>query len=224
VRLIDCYVEFLIGMQRRFAAGADMQGIMYDTLRAEVVSKLKACERQAQQLDLPAQTLEAARFAVIAYLDELILVSPWTDKPRWQQLTLQREMFHTTNAGAEFYTRLGTLGEDDAAHAAREVFYLCLALGFRGKYFGDARFSEFTEVKRANLRMLLPDSQGLDLKAVTLFPEAYGPANTAHKGLSGRWNILPWVFGAPVAALVILFIVYHDSIAAALSGIQALVK
>ncbi|MGH8372882.1 MAG: DotU family type IV/VI secretion system protein [Gammaproteobacteria bacterium] len=224
MRLIDCYVEFLIGMQRRFAAGADLQGIAYDALRTEVVSKLKTCERQAQQLELPAPTLEAARFAVAAYLDELILVSQWTDKPRWQQLTLQRELFHTTNAGAEFYARLSALGEDDDARAAREVFYLCLALGFRGKYFGDARFSEFTEVKRANLRLLLPDSQGLDLKAVTLFPDAYGPANTAHKGLSGRWNILPLVFGGPVVALVILFILYHDHIAAALNGIQALLR
>lgn len=224
MRLIDCYVEFLIGMQRRFAAGADPQALAYDSLRAEVVSKLKACERQARELELPEAMLEASRFAVVAYLDELILVSQWTDKPRWQMLTLQRELFHTTNAGAEFYARLGALGDDDAARAAREVFYLCLALGFRGKYFGDARFHEFTEVKRANLRLLLPDSQGLDLKAVTLFPEAYGPANAAHKGLSGRWNILPWVFGAPLAALVILFIVYHHYIASALSGIQALLK
>lgn len=224
MRLIDCYVEFLIGMQRRFAAGADTQAIACDALRAELVGKLKACERQAQQLDLPAATLDAARFAVVAYLDELILVSQWAEKPRWQQLTLQRELFHTTNAGAEFYTRLGALGDDDPARAAREVYYLCLALGFRGKYFGDARFSEFTEVKRANLRLLLPDSQGLDLKAVTLFPEAYGAAKAGHKALSGRWNILPWVFGGPVAALLILFIVYHYYIAAALSGIQALLR
>ena len=224
MRLIDCYVEFLIGMQRHFAAGVDLQGIAYDTLRAETVSKLHACERQAQQLQLPAETLEVARFAVVAYLDELILVSQWTDKPHWQQLTLQRELFHTTNAGAEFYTRLSALGEDADGHAAREVFYLCLALGFRGKYFGAARFSEFTEVKRANLRLLLPDSQGLDLKTVTVFPEAYGPANTGHKGLSGRCNTLPWVFGGTIAALVILFIIYHDHIAAALSDIQALLK
>lgn len=224
MRLIDCYVEFLIGMQRRFAAGADTQAIACDALRTELVSKLKACERQAQQLDLPAAALDAARFAVVAYLDELILVSQWAEKPRWQQLTLQRELFHTTNAGAEFYAKLGTLGDDDSARAAREVYYLCLALGFRGKYFGDARFSEFTEVKRANLRLLLPDSQGLDLKAVTLFPEAYASAKAGHKALSGRWNILPWVFGGPVAALLILFIVYHHYIAAALSGIQALLQ
>ncbi|HET7649521.1 MAG TPA: DotU family type IV/VI secretion system protein [Gammaproteobacteria bacterium] len=224
MRLIDCYVEFLIGMQRRFHAGADLQGTACDTLRTEVLGKLKACDRQAQQFALPAATLDAARFAVVAYLDELILTSSWPDKPHWQQLTLQRELFHTTNAGAEFYTRLSALGDDDAARAAREVFYLCLALGFRGKFFGEARFSEFAEVKRATLRLLLPDSQGLDLKSVTLFPEAYGPAHRGHKPLAGRWDILPWVFGAPVAALVILYLIYHHYIATALSGIQALLR
>ena len=223
MRLIDCYVEFLIGMQRRFAAGSAVQANDVESLRAEVGGKLKECERQAQQLQLPAETLEVSRFAVVAYLDELILVSQWQHKAEWQQSILQRELFHTTNAGAEFYTRLSALGDDDDAHAAREVFYLCLALGFRGKYFGDARFSEFTEVKRANLRLLLPDSQGLDLKAVTLFPEAYGPASKGHKPLNGRWNIMPWVLGGPVAALVVLFSVYHHYIATALSGLQALI-
>ncbi|HET7921782.1 MAG TPA: DotU family type IV/VI secretion system protein [Gammaproteobacteria bacterium] len=224
MRLIDCYVEFLIGMQRRFARGAEQQGVACDTLRAEVSAQLKGCERRARELGLSEPALEAARFAVAAYLDELVLTSSWPDKPHWQAMTLQRELFHTSNAGAEFYVRLGALGEDETARAAREVFYLCLALGFRGKYFGDARFHELTEVKRASLRLLLPDSQGLDLKAVTLFPEAYGPANAGRRGLSGRWNILPWVFGAPVAALVILFIVYHHYIAAALGGIQALLQ
>jgi len=225
VRLIDCYVEFLIGMQRRFAGdGGTAQPVDFQALRAEVTDKLKECERRAQPLQLPATTLEAARFAVVAYLDELILVSQWQHKSMWQQSTLQREQFHTTNAGAEFYTRLSALGDDDDARAAREVYYLCLALGFRGKYFGEARFGEFTEVKRANLRLLLPDSQGLDLKAITLFPEAYGPASKGHKPLSGRWNIMPWVLGGPVAAMVVLFLVYHHLIAAALSGIQALVN
>jgi hypothetical protein len=98
-----------------------------------------------------------------------------------------------------------------------------MALGFRGRYFGDQRFAEFTQVKLANLKLLLPDGN-LDLQAVTLFPEAYAQAHAGKSGLAGRWNVLPWVFAAPVAALILLLLIYHHYIAATLSGIQALVR
>lgn len=224
MRLIDCYAEFLIRLHGRFAEGSDLAGLVYDTQRAEIASKLKACDRRAQELEMPERARDAARFAAAAYVDELVLCSSWAERPRWQQMPLQREYYRTTNAGAEFYTRLESLGEDEWGRAARELYYFCLALGFRGRYFGDRRFAEFTEVKRANLRMLLPDSHGLDLQAVTLFPEAYARARAGRNGLAGRWNVLPWVFAGPVAILLLMLLIYHHYIAATLTGIQALVR
>lgn len=224
MRLIDCYAEFLIKLRGRFTPGGDMAGLAYDTQRAEIAAKLKACDRRAQEADLPSAARDAASFAAMAYVDELVLCSDWAEKPRWQAMPLQREFYRTTNAGAEFYQRLEKLGEDDTGRAARELYYLCMALGFRGKYFSDKRFAEFTEVKRANLRLLLPDSDGLDLQAVTLFPEAYSNARAGGSGLSGRWNVLPWVFAGPVLLLLIVLLVYHHYIAATLTGIQALLR
>jgi len=223
MRLIDCYAESLIRLHSRFAGNGDLTGLAYETQRAEIASKLQACDRQAQEQQIPERTRDAARFAAAAYVDELVLCSAWAEKPRWQQMPLQREYYRTTNAGAEFYTRLESLGEDEWGRAARELYYLCLALGFRGRYFGDRRFAEFTEVKRANLKLLLPDSHGLDLQAVTLFPEAYAHARVGRGGFAHRWNVLPWVFAAPVGILLLLLLIYHHYIAATLAGIQALV-
>jgi hypothetical protein len=59
---------------------------------------------------------------------------------------------------------------------------------------------------------------------VTLFPEAYTNGNRGRPGLGGRWNVLPWVFAAPVAALILLLLIYHQLIAETLSGIQAFVR
>lgn len=222
MRLIDCYAEFLIRLHGRFTPGGDTAGLAFETQRAEISSKLKACDRLAQELQIPDQARDAASFAAMAYVDELVLCSTWVEKTRWQVMPLQREHYRTTNAGAEFYTRLEELGEEEWASSVRELYYFCLALGFRGKYFSDRRFAEFTEVKRANLRLLLPDSDGLDLQAVTLFPEAYAHARAARAGLRGRWNVLPWVFGAPIVGLLLILIIYHYYIAATLTGIQAL--
>lgn len=224
MRLIDCYAEFLIRLHGRFVPGGDTAGLAYETQRAEIGAKLKACDRRAQELEMPEHARDAASFAAMAYVDELVLCSTWAERPRWQAMPLQREHYRTTNAGAEFYARLEKLGEDEWGRAARELYYLCLALGFRGKYFSDRRFAEFTEVKRANLRLLLPDSDGLDLQAVTLFPEAYGSGRSGRSGLRGRWNVLPWVFGAPLVGLLMLFLIYHHYIAATLTGIQALLR
>lgn len=224
MRLIDCYAEYLIRLHGRFAEGGDLSGLVYDTQRAEITAKLKSCDRSAQEAGVPERARDAARFAAVAYVDELVLCSAWAEKPRWQQMPLQREFYRTTNAGAEFYTRLESLGEDEWGRAVRELCYFCLALGFRGRYFGDRRFAEFTEVKRANLKLLLPDSHGLDLHAVTLFPEAYAHTRTGRAGLAGRWNVLPWVFAGPVVLLLAMLLVYHHYIAVTLSGIQALVR
>src|SRR5579863_9496612 len=223
MRLIDCYAEFLIRLHGRFAEGGDLSGLAYDSFRAEMGAKLKACDRSAQETGVPEQARDAARFAATAYVDELVLTSAWAEKPRWQQMPLQREHYRTTNAGAEFYVRLEALGEGEWGRAARELYYFCMALGFRGRYFGDQRFAEFTAVKRANLKLLLPDGN-LDLQAVTLFPEAYAQARAGKMGLAGRWNVLPWVFAGPVLILLVLLLLYHHYIAATLSGIQALVK
>lgn len=223
MRLIDCYAEFLIRLHGRFAGSADLSGLVYDTFRVEMGAKLKACDRAAQEAGVPEQARDAARFAATAYVDELVLTSAWAERPRWQQMPLQRELYRTTNAGAEFYVKLEALGESEGGRAARELYYFCMALGFRGRYFGDQRFAEFTQVKLANLKLLLPDGN-LDLQAVTLFPEAYAQAHAGKGGLAGRWNVLPWVFAAPVAALILLLLIYHHYIAATLSGIQELVR
>lgn len=224
MRLIDCYAEFLIRLRGRYTPGADVAGLAYETQRAEIGSKLRDCDRRAQELQVPDAVREAANFGVMAYVDELVLCSAWAEKPRWQQMPLQREHYRTTNAGAEFYTRLEKFGKDEWGRALRELYYFCMALGFRGKYFSDRRFAEFTAVKHANLRLLLPDSEGLDLQAVTLFPEAYGNVRAGRAALRGRWNVLPWVFAGPVLALLVMLLVYHHYIAATLSGIQALVR
>lgn len=223
MRLIDCYAEFLIRLHGRFVTDGDLAGLVYDTQRAEIAAKLKACDRSAQEAGVPEQARDAARFAAVAYVDELVLCSAWAEKARWQQMPLQREYYRTTNAGAEFYLKLEALGEGEWGRAARELYYFCMALGFRGRYFGDRRFAEFTAVKHANLKLLLPDGN-LDLQAVTLFPEAYARARAGRSGFPGRWNVLPWVFAGPVLILLAMLLVYHYYIAATLSGIQALVR
>lgn len=72
-------------------------------------------------------------FALSATIDDLMLNSDPKKRDRWIQNTLQGELFSTQNAGEEFYERMKTsLIKKDKRII--EVYYLCLNLGFYGKY------------------------------------------------------------------------------------------
>ena len=73
-----------------------------------------------------------ARFAVCAWIDEVILHMPWIHRDLWQRNLLQNKYYGTVNAGSEFYDRLNILSHQNVI--VREVYFLCLALGFKGKY------------------------------------------------------------------------------------------
>jgi type VI secretion system protein ImpK len=75
---------------------------------------------------------EEARFALVAFADEMILRSNWSRHADWLANPLQLELFHTNRGGDEFFERLARLRAEHTD--AREVFFLCLAFGFEGQY------------------------------------------------------------------------------------------
>lgn len=106
-----------------------------DTLRRRIKSMLDRAEREALQVGVPSQDVRTASFAVVAFLDETILSSDWSQKDGWLAKPLQMELFDRYDAGEEFFTRLEELLEEPGANAEiLEVYFLCMALGFKGKY------------------------------------------------------------------------------------------
>ncbi len=77
-----------------------------------------------------------AGFAVVAWVDETILKArtdddcPWDAAEQWSHFSLQHELYDIANAGEEFFPRLKQLQPEQ--NEIREVYYLCLALGYGG--------------------------------------------------------------------------------------------
>lgn len=99
--------------------------------------------------------IEEARFALIAWADEVALAARWSGRDEWQRL--QQQAYNTTNAGVEFYEHLARLRPEQGA--AREIYFLALALGFQGRYAGvegerQAVVSHQYSMLRANSRVL----------------------------------------------------------------------
>ena len=75
---------------------------------------------------------EQARFALVAWADEMVLRTDWPGREQWIQDPLQLQLFHTNRGGDEFFERLARLRAEETD--AREVFFLCLVFGFEGEY------------------------------------------------------------------------------------------
>jgi type VI secretion system protein ImpK len=93
-------------------------------------------ERNAKRLDASAEDIYACKYALSATVDEFILASPeFSVRAAWERRPLQLALFGEQLAGENFFAMLETLRAQGAPRVqALEVFYMCLLIGFQGKY------------------------------------------------------------------------------------------
>ncbi|MGS1009209.1 DotU family type IV/VI secretion system protein [Achromobacter anxifer] len=102
---------------------------------ARVQQFLADFERSAKKMDIPAEDVYATKYAFCAAVDETVLNSGFSIRDAWMLQPLQLTLFGEQLAGENFYTRLEDLRAQGAPRLqSLEVFYMCLLLGFQGKY------------------------------------------------------------------------------------------
>jgi type VI secretion system protein ImpK len=104
-----------------------------DGLRAGLRESLDAFERDARAAGTSDETLAHASLALCALLDESAASTPWG--AGWATAGLLAERQAGSNGGEKFFELLARLSGDVTANLiALEFFYVCLALGFEGRY------------------------------------------------------------------------------------------
>lgn len=104
-------------------------------LRDQVIAQVRKFESHATAAGLPAQTVTAARYVLCTMLDESVLNAPWGEQSGWAQKTLLVTFHGESYGGAKFFQILERLCADFSRHIDLiELMYLCLALGFGGRY------------------------------------------------------------------------------------------
>lgn len=124
----------LFGYVALFQKAPEDQRPSLPALRSHVLSLLDAFVRDPRLQELPPGEVDEARFALVAWVDEIVLRSSWSGRDAWEREPLQLQLFATNKAGDEFYDHLERLLPDQLA--AREIYFLCLAMGFEGAYVG----------------------------------------------------------------------------------------
>jgi len=216
MHLTDCFME-LVAYVAYFLKTTAMKQPPFEQVKADVLRLLAQSETYLKKSLVSQEDYDPARFAICAWVDEAILNSSWNQKSQWQREQLQRIYYHTTDAGEEFFERLNTLGLHQ--REVREVYYLCLALGFMGRYCNKGDEYLLEQLKTSNLKLLIGSSVGLpSLERAELFPEAH-PTESFEVGPRKqkiRFSLLTVVcLAGPVVLFGLLLLIYKFS----LSGI-----
>jgi type VI secretion system protein ImpK len=156
---------YLVTFNRRARRGDQMDLL---TVRHELDAIFVEQGIQAQQNPALLPGYQMVEYALAVTADELIINSRWRHSRDWEdgENLLEYRRFQTRVAGVEFFERLKKIR--DSQTEVLEIYYACLAVGFRGQFRGDntgyARERQ-TLYLRLNNRLLPSDR--------VLFPKAY---------------------------------------------------
>ncbi|MFK7913443.1 MAG: type IVB secretion system protein IcmH/DotU [Pseudomonadales bacterium] len=120
----------MVGQLRRTVSYEDIASL-FELLRKEV----KQFEAQVAKQPNGAQSATIASYVVCGFVDEAILNTPWGVQSDWANKTLLAEFHDEIWAGEKTFAVLERLREDPNQYLQLiELVYVCISLGFAGKY------------------------------------------------------------------------------------------
>ncbi|MGZ8230469.1 MAG: DotU family type VI secretion system protein [Burkholderiales bacterium] len=167
-------------------------------LRDVLARDVKAFEARARAAGIPAETVVGARYALCTLLDEVAASTPWGSGVWAKQSLLV--MFHNEAWGGEkFFLLLSKLAQNPAQNRdLLELLYVCLALGFEGRYRVLDNGKAQLESVRERLAQILRSQQGEYERELS---PAWQPATVKR---SRFFAVMPLWVGFAVCGVVLL--------------------
>lgn len=122
---------------------AERSAVNAEGLRKDMLKLFEEADREVGKIgDDSYQGLHReAKYAVTVLADELAIHAPWSDIEieRWRDRILELEFFGMNLGGDEFFVRADALLQNNrgSEREVREIYLMCLLLGFRGRYRHD---------------------------------------------------------------------------------------
>jgi type VI secretion system protein ImpK len=154
----------LMGRLRTSLSHPDIAG-----LRRQALEQMREFEERARAGGVTHETARSARYVLCAALDEAVLSTPWGGQSEWGGQTLLVTLHSETWGGEKFFAMVERMSTDlERFIELLELQYVCLALGFAGKYaVADRGQSRLADV-RADLYRRIRDFRGLPPKELAL--------------------------------------------------------
>ncbi len=114
---------------------SEAKELAYQDFRHSIENEFLQLDQHAKAINLDARQLEHTKYALAAYVDELVMTSDWQYRNQWMFKSLQLQFFNEHSAGDGFFLRLSILMQDCKRHIeCLDIYFVCLQLGFKGKY------------------------------------------------------------------------------------------
>lgn len=218
-----------LGFQEVFTAVVRLrynrQAVMdAETFRAQMRQALRVAEQEARSRGCTAEDVKQVISAVVFFLDESVLSSRNAVFINWPRKPMQEELFGHQLGGEVFFQELQkTLTRNDSQETADllEVYYLCLLLGFKGRYAAGGDLRSIMVATQEKIRRIRGPIGALS-------PRGAIPADAVRITQSDR--VSRWLLRIAIAMAgltIVLFFVYKFALmsgASSLSALSALLK
>ena len=175
------------------------------SLRDNLIHEVKAFECAAHSHGYNSETILVARYALCATLDEIILQTAWGHTASWEEQTLLY-FFQGENWGGEaFFFLLERLQKEPEQHVELlELMYLCLSLGFKGKYQQAPELYPALQKVRDDLYQMIRRQRGDSMRMLSS-PIKQFQKNTHNLKNTICWWKLSLITGAVLASIYLGF-------------------
>lgn len=131
-RLIDAATP-LLGLVIRVRRLADFHGV--ENLYQQVVDEVAAIDRELVEQGYERPTVVAYRYVLCAFIDEAVLGTDWGAHSVWSQHSLLSRFHNETWGGEKVFAITARMEQEPERYRDMlEFIYLCLCLGFEGRY------------------------------------------------------------------------------------------
>jgi type VI secretion system protein ImpK len=115
----------------RNAANPPDSGDLYQ----RTVRQIRAFEQEARDKGVPLEQLRPAHYALCASLDDIVLNTPWGSSGTWSQRSLVSTFHQEVRSGERFFDVLKQMCDNPGRFLpVVKLMYLCMSLGFLGRY------------------------------------------------------------------------------------------
>jgi len=105
------------------------------SLKTHISGELQKFETEVRDAGVVSEQMTVARYALCTLLDETVMNTPWGNSSDWSEQSLLSIFHHENLGGEKFFSLLERAMADPIRNIQLlELMYVCLALGFEGKY------------------------------------------------------------------------------------------
>lgn len=167
-------------------------------LHQRLVNEIRDFEVRARDQGVKQEVVLSARYLMCTVLDEAVLNTPWGSESAWAQRSLLTVFHSETSGGEKCFLILDRMRQNPAENLdILELFYICLSLGFEGKYRLAGRGRDQLDQIREELFSIVRRYRGEYERALS--PRWQGLGNTKN---SLAQYIPMWVVASLVAAVL----------------------